>query len=199
MSLDEPPTDYMFLPFLQNYNGQLTMLLHTTGDPEHLAASLRSVVNVLDEQLPVYGVKTMPQYLDRVLSQPKSIAAMVGLFGFLGLLLAAVGLYGVMSYAIAQRTREIGVRMALGARPRDVLKLVLRQGMLLLLIGIGVGLIGAFALTRLLKNLLYGVSPTDPMTFAVIVLLLTGVALVACLVPARRATKVDPMVALRYE
>ncbi len=199
MSLDEPPTDYMFLPFLQNYNGQMTMLLHTTAEPERLAASLRSEVNMLDAQLPVYGVKTMLQYLDRVLSQQKSIAAMVGLFGFLGLLLAGVGLYGVMSYAIAQRTREIGVRMALGARPPDVLKLVLRQGMMLLLIGVGVGLIGAFALTRLLANLLYGVSPTDPMTFAVIVLLLTGVALVACLVPARRATKVDPMVALRYE
>jgi predicted permease len=199
ISFGEPPTDYLFVPFWQNYDGQMTLLVHTTGAPESLATSIRQEVKGLDEQLPVYGVRTAPQFLDRLLSLPKSIAAMVSLFGLLALALASVGLYGVMSYTVAQRTREIGIRLALGARAEDVLRLVLRQGVALVLTGVGLGLAGALALTRVMQSLLYGVSTSDPLTFIFIALLLTIVALFACLIPARRAAKVDPMIALRYE
>ncbi|MGH9940284.1 MAG: ABC transporter permease, partial [Blastocatellia bacterium] len=199
ITLGEPPTDYFFLPFWQNYDGQRTLLLHTTGDPESVIAGIRREVKALDEQLPVYGVRDAPEYLDRILSGPKSIAALVSGFGLLALLLAAIGLYGVMSYAVAERTREIGVRIALGAQPRDLKRMILRQGLGLSLVGVALGLAGAFGLARLLANLLYDVSATDPLTFGVIALSLVVVALLACWIPARRATKVDPMVALRYE
>jgi ABC-type antimicrobial peptide transport system permease subunit len=199
ITLGEPPTDYFFLPFWQNYDGRMTLIAHTSGDPESVVAGIRQEVKALDEQLPVYGVRTAAEFLDRVLSGPKSIAAVVSGFGALALLLAAIGLYGVMSYSVAQRTREIGVRIALGAGSRDLRRMILRQGLRLSLGGVALGLAGAFGLTRLMASLLYSVSATDPLTFIVIPLSLIVVALLACWIPARRATKVDPMVALRYD
>ncbi len=199
ITLGEPPTDYFFLPFWQNYNGQMTLIAHTNGDPESVVAGVRREVQALDERLPVYGVRDVPEFLDRVLSGPKSIAVTVSGFGLLALLLAAVGLYGVMSYAVAQRTREIGIRVALGAEPRDLKLMILRNGLRLSLCGITIGLAGAFGLARLLQSLLYDVSATDPLTFGAIALSLVVVALLACWIPARRATKVDPIVALRCE
>ncbi|MBS1791403.1 MAG: ABC transporter permease [Acidobacteria bacterium] len=195
----EPPTDYLFIPFWQNYDGQMTLLVHTAGAPESLVAGIRQEVKLLDEQLPVYGIRTAPQFLNRLLSLPESVAWMVSVFGLLALLLAAVGLYGVMNYAVAQRTREIGIRIALGATAGNVLRFVLRQGLLLVMIGVVLGLAGALAVTRLLHSLLYNVSETDPYTFSFVALLLAAVALLACWIPARRATKVDPMIALRNE
>ena len=199
ITLGEPPTDYFFLPFWQNYDGRMTLIAHTKGDAESVIASIRREVKALDEQLPVYGVRDAPEFLDIILSGPKSIAATVSGFGLLALLLAAIGLYGVMSYAVAERTREIGVRVALGAEPRDLRLMVLRQGLRLSLGGVALGLAGAFGLARLLRSLLYDVSATDPLTFGAVALSLIVVALLACWIPARRATKVDPMVALRCE
>jgi predicted permease len=197
--LGEAATPFMFLPLRQNYSGEATLIARTLAQPESLAAAIRQEVAALDNELPVSGVKTMPEYLDRLLSAPKSVAGLVGAFGLVALLLAAVGLYGVMSYAVAQRTREIGLRMALGSPAAIVFRLILKQGMRLTLTGVGIGLVAAFGLTRLLRSLLYGVSVTDPATFVVVTTSLLVVALLACWIPARRATKVDPMIALRCE
>jgi putative ABC transport system permease protein len=145
-----------------------------------------------------FGVLTAEQNLTYALG-PRLAAGMGTSFGVLALLLAMMGLYSVMTYAVSQRTREIGIRMALGAQIRDVLKLVLRQGMMLVIVGIAMGLIGAFLLTRVLSSLLLGIGTTDPITFFGVAILLSVVALLACWIPARRATKVDPLVALRYE
>lgn len=199
VTLGEPPTDYLFVPFWQNYDGRMTLIVHTAGAPESLAAGIRQEVKAFDEQLPVYGLRTAPQFLNRILSIPQSVAALVSLFGALALLLAAVGLYGVMSYAVAQRTRELGIRIALGASVGNVLRLVLQQGLVLVMVGMAVGMAGAFALTRLMQSLLYSVRVTDPFTFGSVSIVLTIVALLACWIPARRAAKVDPMIALRSE
>ncbi len=197
--LGEAPTPFMFLPLRQNYSGEAILIARTSAPPESLAAAIRQEVAALDNELPVSGVKTMPEYLDRLLSMPKSVAGLVGAFGLVALLLAAVGLYGVMSYAVAQRTREIGIRMALGSPAAIVFRLILKQGMRLTLTGAGIGLVAAFGLTRLLRSLLYGVSVTDPATFVAVTTSLLVVALLACWIPARRAAKVDPMIALKCE
>jgi putative ABC transport system permease protein len=177
----------------------MSLAVRTTGDPLSLAAAVRSQVTAIDKDQPVANITTMGSRLADSLARPRFSTLLLSIFAGLALLLAAVGLYGVMSYAVAERTHEIGIRMALGAQSSDVLKMVVTQGLILTVTGVSIGLVGAFFLTRLMESLLFGVSATDPLTFALISALLTGVALGACFVPARRATKVDPMVALRYE
>jgi putative ABC transport system permease protein len=177
----------------------MTLVVRTAGQPTRLAAAVRNAIQEVNKDAPVYNVKTLDDVFFSQVSQRRFNLVLLGIFAAVALILATVGIYGVISYSMAQRTHEIGVRMALGAARRDVLKLVVGQGMLPVLIGVGVGTAGAFALTRFLTSMLYGVRPTDPATFLAVGGLVTGVALLACYLPARRATKVDPMVALRYE
>jgi putative ABC transport system permease protein len=190
-----PPT--MYLPSIEV--GRASLVVRTAGDPLAITSAVRAAVQSVDKDQPIANVLSMEQILSSSVAEPRFRTLLLSVFAALALVLAGVGIYGVMSYAVARRTHEIGIRMALGARPGDTLKLVVGQGMTLALIGVAVGLAAAFALTRLLSSLLFGVSATDPLTFAVIALLLTSVAMVACYIPARRATRVDPMVALRYE
>ncbi|HSE98648.1 MAG TPA: FtsX-like permease family protein, partial [Blastocatellia bacterium] len=175
------------------------LAVRASGDPVSYAAGVRSQAIAIDKDQPVADIATMESRLADSLARPRFSTVLLGIFAGLALLLAAVGLYGVMSYAVSQRTQEIGIRMALGARPFDVLKMIVRQGMMLTGGGVGIGLVGAFFLTKLMSSLLYGVSATDPGTFTLISLILTGVAFVACYIPARRAMKLDPMISLRYE
>jgi putative ABC transport system permease protein len=156
-------------------------------------------MRALNKDVPLFSVQTMPERIGDQLATDRMMAVLLSVFGGGGLLLASIGIYGVMSYAVAQRTREIGIRVALGAERHDILKLIVGQGLVLILIGAGLGLGLAFAATRVLKSVLFGVSATDPLTFGSVVVLLIGVALLACYLPARRATKVDALVALRYE
>jgi ABC-type antimicrobial peptide transport system permease subunit len=166
---------------------------------DSLTTAIREQVRALDRDQPITGIATMEERLSRRLSEPRFSTLLLGLFAGVAMLLAAIGIYGVMSYAVTQRLREIGIRMALGAARRDVLRLVIGQGMKRALLGVGIGLAGALGLTRLMQQLLFGVSATDPLTFAGVALLLTLAALLACWLPARRATKVDPLTALRHE
>lgn len=190
----------MYLPYAQADKWlPLILLLRSSSDPATVASAVREQVRELDAQLPIYDVKTMDQVLYAAVARPRFMTSLLGVFAAVAALLAAVGIYGVMSYTVAQNTREIGIRMALGAAPRDVLRMVVSQGMILTLIGVAVGLAAALALTRVMRSLLFSVSTTDPATFAGIALLLAGVAFVACYIPARRAAKVDPLVALRHD
>jgi putative ABC transport system permease protein len=198
-ALGVEPQPEIYWPYSQNPDRRIDLLIRTTADPLSLVGAVRSEIWAIDKELPVSDVKTMDELLSGSVAQPRFYALLLATFAVVALLLATVGLYGVMSYAVNQRTHEIGVRMALGASPRDVLSLTINHGMRLALIGIGIGLGGALALTRLMKTLLFGVSATDPLTFTVTALLLTFVALLACWIPARRATKVDPLIALRCE
>ena len=197
----ERPARYLYLPLEQNYSGMQILQVHAQADPMALLPAVREKVRELDAEMSLFDIKTMETHIRHgkgaVLFQLSS--GIVGAFGVIGLVLAAIGLYGVMAYSVSQRTHEIGIRMALGATPGNILGMVLRQGLILTLVGVALGLLGAFALTRSFANLLVGVSPTDPLTFATIAVLLVAVTLVAAYVPARRATRVDPMVALRYE
>jgi predicted permease len=175
------------------------VVVRASSDPMALVGALRNQVHLLDRDLPISDIRTMSQIVSRSVAQRRFTLTLLGVFSAIAMLLAAVGIYGVMSYLVTQRTREIGIRRALGAQASDVLRLVVGQGLLLTLSGVAAGLVVSVVLTRVLKTFLFGVSPTDPLTFLAVALLLTSVALLACYIPARRATRVDPMVALRYE
>ncbi len=198
-SLEHEPEPEMYVPGAQSPMDWIYFVVRTEGDPVSLAPALRQQIASLDPNLPVFAVGTLEQLVTRSVGQRRFTMLLLGSFAALALLLAVVGIYGVMSYAVSRRTHEIGIRVALGAQRDDILKLVGGQGMALALLGVGLGLAGAFAVTRFLSSLLFGITPTDPLTFAGVAFVLAAVALLACYLPARRATRVDPMVALRYE
>jgi putative ABC transport system permease protein len=196
-TLAADPVPTMYLPVQGTQGTNLT--IRTVGDPSSLTAAARKEVQAVDPDQPIAAVRTMEQVVAESVGAPRYRTMLLGLFALIALVLAAIGIYGVISYAVAQRTHEIGIRMALGAQPRAVSKLVIGQGIRLALVGVGAGLIGAVALTRLLAGLLFGVTATDPITFTGVAVILTVIALLACWIPARRAARVDPMIALRHE
>lgn len=201
--MDKPAGPELYLSAHQftrfGLSTNMNFVVRTNGDAEAFSAAVRAAVHEVDPSLPVYGLRPMSEVVALSMVQPRFLSLLLATFSGIALFLAAIGIYGVMAYSVAQRTQEIGVRMALGAQRLHVLRLVFGQGFLLLLIGTVIGLGGAFALTRVLHNLLFEITPTDPLTYFSVVVLLAAVALLACYIPARRATKVDPLVALRYE
>jgi putative ABC transport system permease protein len=197
--LGEPPTEYFFVPHAQHYRGRMTFIARTAGSPAALGAAVQREIAALDPDVPIFGLRTMPLYLDRLLSLPKSAAALVGLFAFVALMMASVSLYGLVSHSTARRTKEIGVRIAVGARGIDVLWAVLKHSAVIATTGIGVGVLAALGLGRLASALLFGIGPEDPLTLFAGMLLLATIALVASYVPARRAMRLDPTIALRHE
>lgn len=204
--LDAEAAAEMYYPYLQvpealmNFvEGAMTLVVRTAGDPSAMVGAVRNEVRQLDADLPVFNVKTMQEMVRGTVAQPRFRTLLLGIFASVALVLAAVGLYGVMAYSVTQRTNELGIRMALGAQKSDVLKLVVRQGVRLAVAGVALGVVVAFGLMRVISNLLYGVNAADPLTFLATSLLLIVVALVASYIPARRATQIDPLIALRYE
>ena len=199
-SLDVEAEPQMYVPYAQDsiWSG-MSLVIRTSGEPASLAGAVRNEIRTLDKGIPIFNVKTMDDVLALSVGPRRTPMLLISAFAAVALLLAMIGIYGVTAYHVTQRTQEIGIRMALGAQMRDVVKLVLKGGMTLALIGIGIGLVGAFALTRLMSSLLFAVTPTDIATFVSVTLCLLVTALIACYLPARKATKVDPLVALRYE
>jgi ABC-type antimicrobial peptide transport system permease subunit len=204
LSLEDEPAPHIYLPIHQTHEDGVVWLtdnqywlLRTSVDPLTLQAAVRREIQAVDREAPASNIRTMEQYLAASVAPRRFNLWLLTVFAGAALVLAATGLYGVISYGVEQRRHEIGIRVALGARAGDVLKLVIGQGMALAIIGVALGLGAALALTRLMESLLFSVSATDPLTFIAIALLLTLVALLACYIPARRATKVDPLVALR--
>ncbi|HKP13968.1 MAG TPA: FtsX-like permease family protein, partial [Blastocatellia bacterium] len=197
--LDAPPRAMSYWPHVELPYSGMMLVARTEGDPLNYVTAVRGEVQALDNDQPIASVYTMEQLMSESVARSRFSTTLLAIFAGIALILAAVGIYGVMSYAVTQRTHEIGIRMALGANSRAVMGMVIRQGMTIVVIGVAVGLAASFALTQTLSSLLFGVSAKDPLTFAAIAVVLTAVALAACAIPARRATKVDPMVALRYE
>jgi putative ABC transport system permease protein len=177
----------------------MTLFVRTASDPLSLVSSVRSTVLTIDSNQPIYGVKTLAQRVSDATAASRSLTVLFTAFALLALVLGSVGIYGIVSYAVTQRTHEIGVRMALGAHTRDILRLILQHGVVLVLAGVAIGVAGALGLTRFLATLLFGITPTDTLTFVVVSLVFFLIAMFASLIPARRATKVDPLIALRYE
>jgi putative ABC transport system permease protein len=199
MGLDAEVRPMSYWPHPELASPGMTFVIRTRGDAAPVTSAARNVIRALDPEQPVSDVRTMVSLIGTSMARARFNTLLLTIFAVVALFLAGVGIYGVMAYSVAQRTREIGVRMALGARAKDALWLVVRRGMALALAGVAIGVAASFALTWLMETLLFNVSATDPLTFAGIPLLLIFVALLACLIPARRAAKVDPMVALRYE
>jgi putative ABC transport system permease protein len=190
----------MYVPVAQFGTQDMTLLVRTaTAHPEALTSAITAKVREIDPELPVTDIKTLDQYRTDSVAVPRFNTFLLSLFAALALTLTAIGLYGVISYSVTQRTNEIGIRMALGAGTADILKMILQQGMKLVIIGLGIGLVLAFAVTRMIGSLLHNVSVYDPFTFAAVAFILLGIALFACFIPARRATKTDPLVSLKYE
>jgi putative ABC transport system permease protein len=177
----------------------MDMIVKTSVEPSSLVGAIKREIRIIDKGQPIAQVATLDEKLSESVAPQRFTLLLLGIFALIALMLACAGIYGVMSYAVNQRTHEIGVRMALGARQLDVLKLMIREGMGLVVIGLGLGLAGSFALTRVMRGMLFGVTPTDATTFVSVSAVLIVVALLACYFPARRATRVDPLVALRYE
>jgi hypothetical protein len=198
-TLGEQPRLVLYHSTLQGYYARETLVAKTSADPTSALAAVRREIGALDPNVAPTQIGTLRDHMAFALFPARFVGILLSVFGAIALVLALAGLSGLIAYSVSQRTREIGIRMALGAGARDVLKLVISEGMLLTLIGMAIGVSAAFVLTRFLSDLLYGVSAIDPLTFGVIALLLIGVALLACWLPARRATKVDPMVALRCD
>ena len=198
-TLDQSSQPTIYFPYLQTGDQTMSLVVRTDSHPAAILPAIKNAIWSVDKDQPVFNVKTMDEIISGVVSAPRLAFILLGIFAFLALALAAVGIYGVTSYSVSQRTHEIGIRMALGARESDVLRLVVGHGLTLAVVGVALGVAGALVLTRFLASMLYGIRPTDPLTYLGVSLLLTAVAIVASYIPARRATKVDPMEALRYE
>jgi putative ABC transport system permease protein len=197
--LDTKDAFQIFMPNAQRPQRKMSIVVRTAGDPLHVASVLRAAVWSLDPEQPIAAIRAMDQVLYLSVAQPRFNTILLGVFAALATLLGSIGIYGLMSYSVSQRTQEIGIRIALGAQRTDVARMVVGQSLRLVLVGVAVGLLGAFGATRLMSTLLFGVTPTDAATFMVVPLLIVGVAALASYLPVRRATRVDPLVALRYE
>jgi predicted permease len=198
-NLFEPPGPMLYLPLFQSYQSNLVLHVRTAVPPSAIAPDVRREVSALDEDLPIYAVKTIGEHVKAALTPQRLLAYLIGGFGALALVLAAVGLYGLMAFAATARTPEIGIRMAIGARKADVVRLFVVDGMKLAVSGVALGVLAALWLTPLMKSMLFGVSPLDPLTWLLVPVLLLVTALLACALPAYRATRADPKTALQYE